>query len=300
MGPMRHVALVLVSSLSFSCASTLVYRRPLPPEGSFGDVKTLSVEARSDMKQAVKQAVTSGLLRGEVPIPIPTHPVVAAALERTVRQLGYEVCEPAPCGDGTMEIELLESAVNKHFSSDGSYTRARLMAQVKVTPHGATEPVYSWTFTSTRTGGVDEAARLVAGAAEGIAETFSSTLLPREERISVKLEDGDELAPGVNLLLSSQWEAATQFFSELVREQPGHDGAWYDLGVACEANGDHVCALSAYQQAAALARKKHYLAAVSASQRRQPAPPQLIPPEAGAEPEATPSAEEAPPAVPEP
>ncbi len=282
---MRSFASLFIAALALGCAPTLRYNRQLPPRASLEPLRSLSLDARSDMKNVAQQAVMGGLLRGEIPIPVPTHPAVAIALRARLQQLGFTVCTPAPCGDGAMTVELLESEVNGRMTDSGAMARVRLKARVLVTPTQG-EPVYDWDFSATRNGRQGDAGQLVASAAEGIADTFASTLLPGREQVRLQLEDGGALSPGVNMLLSSNWDGAVAYFSQLTREQPELDGAWYDLGVACEGKGDWVGALGAYEQASARSRKSHYLSAVRAARARQPPPPQLIPPEEGAAPAA--------------
>jgi tetratricopeptide (TPR) repeat protein len=89
------------------------------------------------------------------------------------------------------------------------------------------------------------------------------------------------------MLLSSQWDSAISYFTQLTQQEPDNAGAWYDLGVAWEAFGDWGQALAAYEQAASRERKRTYLDAVTAARRRAPVVtpptaqqvPQIIPPQ---------------------
>lgn len=284
---MRLVFPVVVVLFTVGCAPTLYLTRPTPPEGDFGAVRTMPVTVHTNVGRNVEQAVTAGLLTGEIPVPVSVDNVVKERFAARLQSLGYGVCPQAPCGDGEMNIQLLESIVGTEFTSSGLRSNVRLRARVKVRQADGQEP-YDYTFWANRTGHVTEAPQLVHAAAEAMASTFASTLMPGREQSEITLEDGGSLKPGVNMLLSSNWDGAIGFFNQLVQTEPDNGGAWYDLGVAWEAFGDWGQALSAYEQAAARDRKKAYLAAVEQARRRAPqrqpgqpqAPvPQPIPPQ---------------------
>ena len=147
---------------------------------------------------------------------------------------------------------------------------------MKVKQSDGAEP-YDFSFWDRRTGRVEEAPLLVRASADAIANSFARTLLPGTAKSTLPLEDGGPLSPGVNMLLSSNWTGAIGYFTVLTQQQPDLSGAWYDLGVAYEANGDWAQALAAYEQAAARDRKRTYLDAVSAARRMAPAQPTVAP-----------------------
>lgn len=261
------------------CAPTLHLTRPAPPEATLGSVRTLSVSVATNMGRAIESSIITGLAMGEIPVPVPVNEVVRRAFEGRLEQLGYGLCSPEPCGDGAMSIELVESSVNSRITQNGIEANVRLKGRVRVRQADGQEP-YDWTFWDSRSGGVAVAPMLVQRCAEQLVARFDSTLQPRRATATLPLVDGGPLGPGVNMLLSSNWTGAISYFSELTRTQPDLDGAWYDLGVAWEAQGDWAQALGAYEQAAALKRSRTYLDAVEAARRYAPAdvsPPQRLP-----------------------
>jgi hypothetical protein len=278
--PLWSLPLVLVG-----CAPTLFLTRPTPPEGDFGTVRTMPITVGTDVGRNVEQAVTAGLLMGEIPVPVSVDAMVKERFAARLQSLGYGVCPQAPCGDGELTIQLLESIVGTEFTSNGLRSNVRLRARVKVRQQDGQEP-YDYTFWANRSGHVTAAPALVREAAEAMAAEFASTLMPGREQSELQLEDGGSLRQGVNMLLSSNWGGAISYFDQLVQREPDNAGAWYDLGVAWEAFGDWGQALSAYEQAAARDRKRAYLAAVEHARRRAPRgapgpvqgpPPQPIP-----------------------
>lgn len=168
-----------------------------------------------------------------------------------------------------MIVRLTESAVGTEFTGSSLRSRSRIRARVVVRQHDAQEP-YDYTFTDRRSGRVEEAPLLVRASADSIAANFAATLLPGRASSKMTLEDGGPLSQGVNMLLSSNWDGAINYFSQLTQQQPDLAGAWYDLGVAWEARGDWGQALAAYEQAAARDRKAMYLEAVESARRSAP------------------------------
>ena len=266
---MRSSLCVLTLFVGVGCAPVLHLTRPTPPQASLGNVRTLSVSVSTDMAKAVENSVISGLMMGEVPVPVPFDGAVKERLSARLEQFGYGVCPAAPCGEGAMTVRLTESAVNTELTSNGLRSNVRLTARVKVKQADGQEP-YDFTFWDRRSGRVEDAPLLVRAAAESIAASFGATLLPGREKSELPLEDGGPLSPGVNMLLSSNWDGAIGYFTQLTQQQPELPGAWYDLGVAWEARGDWGQALVAYEQAAARDRKRTYLDAVDAARRMAP------------------------------
>lgn len=267
---MRLLPAVLLLVLAVGCAPALHLTRPTPPQGNFGNVRTLSVTVSTDMGRAVESSVVTGLMMGEIPVPIAVDGVVKERLSLRLEQLGYAVCPAAPCGEGEMTVRLLESAVNPELTSSGLRSNVRLKARVKVKQLDGQEP-YDFTFWDRRSGRVEEAPLLVRNSAESIAASFAATLMPGRQASTLPLEDGGPLRPGVNMLLSDNWDGAIAYFTQLTQQQPDLSGAWYDLGVAWEAYGDWAQALSAYEQAAARDRKRSYIDAVDSARRMAPA-----------------------------
>ncbi len=254
------------------CAPTLRFSRPSPPEASFGAVRALSVDVSTNVKRSVETSVIKGMARGEIPVPVPMHTVVRSSLVQTLEGLGYEICPAAPCGEGAMDVVLTESSVGTEWTRSGPVAHARITARIKVRQSDGVE-TYDYTFWARRSGSPGEAPALVKICADLIADRMLGTLSPGRERVERPLEDGGELTTGVNMLLSSNWGGAAAYVSDLVRRQPDLDGAWYDLGVAFESQGDWPQALAAYEQAAARERKRSYLDAVATARSRVPPAP---------------------------
>lgn len=271
---MRFISMVVLVVAS-SCAPTLYLTRPTPPEGSFGSVRTLSVDVHTNMGRSVENAVVNGFLNGEVPVPVPFDQIVRAHLLQRLQGLGFVVCDKAPCGDGAMNVQLTESSVGTQLGSGQSH--ARISLRMVVRQNDGQEP-FDFSFWERRSGNVGMAVALVNECAEGIAARFEATMSPGRQKSELPLVDGGPLNMGVNMLLSSNWGGAIQYFNKLVADQPELDGAWYDLGVAWEAYGDWGQALAAYEQAAARRRSRTYLDAVESARAMAPvAPPQQGP-----------------------
>ncbi|HEY0880005.1 MAG TPA: tetratricopeptide repeat protein [Archangium sp.] len=268
---MRSTPLLLLVAFS-GCAPALHLTRPTPPEGNFGTVRTLPVTVSTDVGRNVENAVVSGLFGGEVPVPVSVDAAVRERFIARLQEFGFTVCPAAPCGDGQMQIRLTESIVGTELTSNGLRSRVRLTAKVVVTQNDGQVP-YDFNFWDRRTGSPMQIATLVRESADSLSASFATTLSPGREKSTLPLEDGGSLSPGVNMLLSSQWDAAISYFSQLTQKEPDNAGAWYDLGVAWEAFGDWGQALAAYEQAAARDRKQTFLDAVSAARRRAPAQP---------------------------
>lgn len=267
---------VVVMLVASGCAPVLKVRMPTAAQANLGSVRSMSLTVDTDMSRSVERSIVNGLVRGAVPIPVPVHAVVKERLTQRLEALGYGVCEGAPCGDGAMEVRLVESDVNTELTQSGPRVRAHVKARVKVTQADGVL-AYDFTFQDARTGTADRAGQLVGAVADNIANRFAATLTPGSQRVEFPLEDGGPLTTGVNMLLSSNWDGAVAYFTDLTRQRPELDGAWYDLGVAWEIKGDWTQALGAYEQAAARARKRTYLDAVANARRVAPAPVQPLP-----------------------
>jgi hypothetical protein len=267
-------SLLLVLFLGAGCAPVLHLTRPTPPEGDFGNVRTLSVNVTTDVGKTVENALVTGLAMGELPVPVPVDAVVKERFASRLEQLGYTVCPASPCGDGEMNVRMTEAVVGTEFTGSGLRSNVRLTARVKVKQQDGQEP-YDFTFWDRRSGRVEESPMLVRAAADSLAASFATTLTPGRQASTLPVEDGGPLRQGVNMLLSDNWDGAIAFFTQLTQQQPELPGAWYDLGVAWEAYGDWGQALAAYEQAAARDRKQSYIDAVEAARRR--APPKSVP-----------------------
>lgn len=263
--------LLVMGLVSSGCTTTLRLTRPGPPEGTFGGARTLSVSTVTAGKTA-GNAVLQGLILAEVPITINAEALVKERIVARLQRLGYSVCGDKPCGDGAMQVALTESEVAAALSSAGLRATSRLRVNVKVRAADGSEP-YDFDFWDSRSGSVAEAPMLVEACADTVANRFERTLLPSQQVSRLPLEDGGALSGGVNLLLAGSYLNATSYFEDLTRRDPQLDGAWYDLGVAYEAQGLWPQAAAAYEHAAMLKRSKTYLDAVETARAMTAAVP---------------------------
>lgn len=252
-----------------SCAPTLSITRPTAPEGTLGNIRSLSVTVHTNMGEAVAQSIAGGLLAGEIPIPVAVNETVRTEFESRLARLGYQVCQGTPCGDGAMTVMMEQSEVNSRLTDRGAVAHVRLRARVRVKQNDQFEP-YDWSFWDQRNGSVAAAPRLVEACASHLGARFESTLLPGQVTHHLPLVDNKVLSVGVNHLLARNWNAAIAFFTKLVEEQPDNDGAWYDLGVAWEAYGDAKNAATSYERAAGLKRSRMYLDALNEARANVP------------------------------
>lgn len=260
---------LLLASAGLACAPVLHLRRPTPPDANFGTVRTMAVTVGTDVGRAVDNAVATGIVMGELPLPVPADQVLRGRLVERLEQLGYAVCPAAPCGDGELSATMLESAVGTRLSSNGIEATVRLRARVKVRQADGQEP-YDYTFWDSRSGNVANAPNLVLASVNAMVNSLERTLQPGWAHYDIPLEGGGLLDSGVQLLKDAQWQAAIAYFSDLTARQPNFDGAWYDLGVAWEGEGDWGQALAAYQRAADLNPKRNYTDAVANALRYAP------------------------------
>jgi hypothetical protein len=271
----RQLLLTAIALTASGCQTVLRFSRPAPPEGSFGNVRTVAVEVKTAVGKTVETAVLNGIFRGEVPVPIRVDDQIKTQFEQRLTTLGYAVCPQAPCGDGTLTVVLTQSEVGNEMTRYGPQAHSRIACDVTLLANDGTKP-YDFNFWDRRTGSIGEGGSLVRTSVNNIGARFEATLRPGRQNAELPLEDGGDLDRGVNMLLSSQWRAAIDYFTRLTQQQPDNDGAWYDLGVAWETEGDWGQALAAYEQAAARKRKGNYLDAVETARRMAP-PPQQVP-----------------------
>lgn len=258
------------------CQTVLRYSRPTAPEGNFGTVRTMAVNVQTQVAQTVETAVVNGIFNGEIPVPIRVEPQLKERLEQKLTQLGYSVCAQQPCGDGQMLVMITQSEVGNEMGQNGLRSHSRISCTIKVMQANGQVP-YDFNFWDRRTGSVGQAPSLVRTSLDNIVDRLAGTLQPGREWIEVPLQDDSELESGVNMLLASNWGGAIAFFTQVTTQQPQNHAAWYDLGVAWEAQGDWAQALRAYEQAASLKRSSQYLDAVEAAQRMTPSQPQVQP-----------------------
>ena len=264
-GVMRHVVLLCLG-LASGCATTNIPVIKTAPEGDFGPVRTLAVDSSTATAQVIDHAVVSGVFRRSVPVPITVHPYVEERVRARLQKLGFQLCAPAPCGDGIMHITLEESQVNQHWGPDGASATARVVAHLQVVTNAGANP-YGFRFTRTETGPVNDGQRLVALVAEEVADGLEQTLTPTNQRLWYTVDDGGVLGLGVNMLAANDFDGAARYFQSVVARTPNLAGAWFDLGVAWEAKNNWIEAAKAYEQAALLKRDHRYMRAARISRQ---------------------------------
>ena len=200
-------------------------------EGTFGPVHTLAVESSTAATQVVDHSVVSGVFYRSLPMPITVHPLVEERVRIRLQRIGYQLCAPAPCGDGIMRITLEESQVNQHYGPDGASATARVLANLQVFTNAGENP-YGFRFTRTQTGGVMDGQRLVAIVAEEVADGLEQTLTPTYQRLWYTVDDGGTLELGVSMLMASDFDGAIRYFQNVAARTPDAAGAWFDLGTA--------------------------------------------------------------------
>jgi len=97
---------------------------------------------------------------------------------------------------------------------------------------------------------------------------LANLLAPHQEEVEVKLAHASlglgtsKLRQGVKAARQGDWQQARQLWNEAVQEDADNDAALYNLGVACEATGDHVAARQAYEAALRINDSSDYRAAL--------------------------------------
>ena len=127
-------------------------------------MRTLSVTVTTDVSKTVENAFITGLVMGEIPVPIAVDALVKERLSAQLTELGYVVCNAPPCGEGEMNVRLTQAAVGTEFTGSSLRSHSRITALVKVKQHDGQEP-YDFTFWDRRSGSVEEAPLLVRNSA---------------------------------------------------------------------------------------------------------------------------------------
>lgn len=245
------LALVLLSA----CGPALTMRRLSPPRGALGPGKTISL------------AVTG------------TNEVIAGTAERVdqafrdafterLGALGYTLCPAEPCGDGVLEVIVEQAALTEGEEVAGSTPPAkRVSAELKTRliftqPGGTILYRRSLSLSKAAVGPLPD---LAHRALRELAAAFAEQLSRQTPLVVVQLEGGGPLTAGLELIHEAEWKKANEYFTRLTREQPDLDGAWYDLGLVLEVQGDWPAALTAYREALKRAQKPHYERAATAA-----------------------------------
>jgi hypothetical protein len=217
---------------------------------------------------------------------------VRGGFAKRVSALGYELCLEAPC-DGVLEIALGEVAFGElppevetadslrmkammqaalsqagfTATSSGSGPRlsGRLTARVTLTQADGTVS-FRHAFSQQTSAQGKSLQEVAQETIDAVLKSFTDLLERQAPTMRVTLEVGGVLNRGVEMLHQAEWPGAAAHFTELTHSQPELDGAWYDLGVALEAQGDWAPALEAYRAAERLVNKPHYRNAASTAE----------------------------------
>lgn len=263
----------VVSFVCCACAPTLHLSRPTKPRASLGGAQSLSITVKSGVPTFSSAALTSLSVGGVVTsTPIPT--VVQERFKARLSGLGFDLCTEG-C-DAAMTVTLTEVDVGPDTSTGvGSgigggtsvQVHCRLSARVTAIDRaGAT--LFDEAVRDVRVGPVEDSNGVVKESADMLAGRVQATLEPGRERWKLPLLDDVDTAPGVQLLEARDWKAATRFFEDLTARRPELDAAWYDLGVAWEAQLDFDKAVAAYEEANRRAPSSRYAEAIAGAKAR--------------------------------
>lgn len=270
MTSLTRAALSAVLLALTGCAPSLYVTRWAAPEASLGAVRQLGVTVDTSAKHQVVNALVTGLFEGQLTVPSDPAPLLQRHLAQRLPEVGVTVCPAAPCGDATLAVEVRESSVGGGpTGSGGLRVDARLEVRVRVTARDGTE-LLSARYSEHAWGRVDAADQVLERAADGIAAGVVRTLLPRQVRERIPLEDAGPLGQGVKLLLGGDTDGAERYFLDLAQQRPDLAGVFYDLGVIAEVRGDYARAASFHRQAIQRDAKRRYFDAAESAERKAP------------------------------
>ena len=272
----------LVALVAFSgCAPSLYVTRWAAPEASLGSVRQLGITVNVSAKHQVTNALVTGLFMGQITVPSDPAPLLQRHLAQRLPEVGVTVCPAAPCGDATLAVDVHESSVGGGPTEHGDLrVDARLGVRIRVTAHDGRE-LMAWRYDEHAWDRVDAADQVLERAADGIAVQLVRTLLPRQVRERIPLEDAGPLGQGVKLLLGGDTDGAERYFLELAQRQPDLAGVFYDLGVIAEVRGDYARAASFHRQAIQRDAKRMYFDAAESAERKVPQQPPPLSPDSG-------------------
>lgn len=112
-------------------------------------------------------------------------------------------------------------------------------------------------------GDLPTAEEMLHGLLEQCVDEFVSLLTPHFVEIQARFARSDEAVNrGIELAKNGLWDKAQAVWEAVVRENPQNHAAWYNLGLAYEAQGRFGRAVRAYNQAVNLKAKKMYMKAL--------------------------------------
>lgn len=94
-------------------------------------------------------------------------------------------------------------------------------------------------------------------------DDFVKMLSPHYVEVKTQFASGDaEVKEGIRFAKNGLWEDAQRIWEEAVRKNPENHAAWYNLGLAYEAQGNYLEAEKMYQKAVRIKSEKLYLKAL--------------------------------------
>lgn len=271
------------------CAPVLELRRLSTPAAVLGSARTVRVEVTSSPLDE---------LPGE---PERVSELTRRLISDRVKAAGYDVCSAPQCGDGVLEVRLEELAVGAASTMQHRPSLAAMDEAMKLVRNqrGATQPPapaaeqvqvdfrlrvtlvqadgavgFRLRQTNTSRSNRGTAAEVLRASLEGVAKDLGESLSRQAPVVKVPLEGGGPLDRGVELLHAADWAGAVAHFTQVTRAHPELAGAWYDLGVALEAQRSWRAALEAYEAAMQRAPTPHFQAAAAALRKALAVPPE--------------------------
>jgi tetratricopeptide (TPR) repeat protein len=264
----RKLVSVLLALGALGCAPTVEVSRLVPPEVSLGTVRALSVQMKTNVGDAVASALANGLVSGELPLPLDAKEALKTRLTERLAQFGATVCGAPPCGDAALTVTFRETQMAVAGTDNGwPIMRVRLEVRYLIVRNDGVKlmDMSAWERRQAR---AENAESALNNALDRLANSFSSSFLPRRQTAAIPIDDGGELQPGVDALLSGHPDIAYDLFSKLVAAQPNNAGAHYDLGVVYEVRGEWGRAAPYYRRAMELSDRARYRFALEEAERQ--------------------------------
>lgn len=252
---------LLLLIFATGCRSTLRISRGVPPQADLGPNRVLALIVRTNVGDQTANAVFSALA-GHLAVPADVEPNLREkVVNRLTNDVGIQVCAPAPCGAGTLELVLTESSLGL----EKGRAVGKISTRVFLTING--QITYQDTIWSRQRDVIEAAPVLLDRASDAVAQLLATAFMPSRVTVKMTVEDDGPLSAGADRLLSGNLEGAENLFNEVVAQDPRNAGAYYDLGLIAEVRGDFARAAMLHRQAAALNGKRRYEAAAQSAER---------------------------------
>jgi tetratricopeptide (TPR) repeat protein len=229
-GLVTFVLLVVVSG----CAPSLTLRRLARPSAALGDVRSFSLEVVPDKNT---ETLKDG---GKI------SELVKANFGEALKSSRFTQCAPAPCGDGALRIALRDTWLDAPMTERPT-PLVTLGADVTFTPANGGPARTQRSTSSVETRNPPDI--VMRGMINDFATRFLERFAPRSSFTELTLKACDGCNPGLAQLHRGEWEAAATTFRALTTARPDDTDAWFDLGVALEAQGLWQSALEAFRKA---------------------------------------------------